>query len=141
MFTFKSYDNANGIGAGNFNAEHLLKAINNDGKALMTSEDAKFAMLFLDPTGKGRFSYKQLIELFSHDNILYLKDYSVNLCLLLHAIFEANESQLMFAKTQVADAIIKEHSQVIPATSLKDRLLEKSQFTSLMGATIGPQPE
>ena len=36
MFTFKSYVSANSVEAVNFNADHLLKAINGDGKAWMT---------------------------------------------------------------------------------------------------------
>ena len=107
MFTFKSYVNANSVEAGNFNADHLLKAINSDGKAWMTQEDADIVMKFLDPTGTGRFSSKHFVELAGHENISYIgKDYSVNLCMVLYGIFEAYETQLLYSKRQVAAEII-----------------------------------
>jgi hypothetical protein len=141
MFTFKSYVNANSIEAGSFNAEHLLKAINGDGKAWMTREDAEVAMKFLDPAGIGRFSSKHFVELVSHENLGYMKDYNVNLCMVLYGMFASYESQLLHAKREVAAEIISEHSQVTPATSLKERLQEQDQFIGLLGAIIGPQPE
>ena len=97
MFTFKSYVNANTIETSNFNARHLLKAINGDGKAWITREDAEIAMQFLDPTGTGRFSSKNFVELVSHENLGYLKDYNVNICMVIYGIFEAYESQLLFS--------------------------------------------
>jgi len=61
--------------------------------------------------------------------------------MILYGIFEAYESQILFAKREVAAEMIDEHSKVTPKSSLKDRLLDQGQFTSLMGAMIGPQPE
>ena len=63
-------------------------------------------MKFLDPTGTGRFSSKHFVELVSHENLGYMKDYSVNLSMVLYGIFEAYESQLIYSKTQVAAEII-----------------------------------
>lgn len=104
----------------------------------MTREDADIATKFLDPTGSGRFNSKHFVELVSHENLGYLKDYNINLSIVLYGIFEAYESSLLISKRQIAAEILSEHSQVQPPTSLKARLLDQSQFTGLMGATIGP---
>ena len=98
-------------------------------------------MKFLDPTGSGRFSSKHFVELVSHENLSYMAKYDVNLCIVLHGIFEAFESQLTYSLSQVADEIIVEHSAVTPPSSLSDRLQDQGQFIGLMGAMIGPQSE
>ena len=95
----------------------------------------------MDPTGSGRFSSKLFVELVSHENLSYMTKYDINLSIVLHGIFEAFESQLIYSKNQVTKEIIEEHSQVTPQTSLSERLQDQGQFVGLMGAMIGPQPE
>ena len=58
----------------------------------MTKADADIAMKFLDPTGSGRFSSKCFVELVSHPNLQNLKDFNVNICMVLSAIYEAYDS-------------------------------------------------
>lgn len=57
----------------------------------------------MDPDNTGSFSSKQFIEIVSHYNLIgTLKDFKVNMVLVLHCIYEGLEYGLNSCKTNVA---------------------------------------